>query len=69
VFLTHRLLPVFMDRFKTSKQKSLIINLSSMAGKVPFAGGSVYCATKAFNDFFSRSVEAEDPNAVRVVSV
>jgi serine 3-dehydrogenase len=42
VTLTHRLLPILIER------KGLIVNLSSVAGSYPYPGGNVYGATKAF---------------------
>lgn len=53
-----------------SKRKSLIINLSSFTGEIPVAMMSVYSATKAYIDSFSRALSAElHPAGIDVVSV
>lgn len=41
------------------KQKSAIINVSSTMGAYPYAGSSIYAATKTFVDFFSLSLGYE----------
>jgi NADP-dependent 3-hydroxy acid dehydrogenase YdfG len=38
---------------------SWIVNLSSLAGRNPFAGGAAYCATKAGLDAFSEALMQE----------
>ncbi len=52
VYLTKKLLKKMILRQK----KSAIINLSSVMGQYPTGYAAVYSATKAFDDFFSRSL-------------
>jgi NADP-dependent 3-hydroxy acid dehydrogenase YdfG len=40
--MTHRALPLMIKRGKGD-----VVNLGSIAGRTPYAGGAVYCATKA----------------------
>ncbi len=42
-----------------AKQAGWIVNVSSLAGKNPFAGGAAYCATKAGLDAFSEALMQE----------
>jgi NAD(P)-dependent dehydrogenase (short-subunit alcohol dehydrogenase family) len=42
-----------------AKQAGWIVNVSSLAGKNPFAGGAAYCATKAGLDAFSEGLMQE----------
>ncbi|CAG7628155.1 (S)-benzoin forming benzil reductase [Paenibacillus allorhizosphaerae] len=49
-----------------------VVNISSGAGKKPYAGWSAYCATKAGLDMLTRSVGAEQgevEHAVKLISV
>ena len=69
VYLTHKLWPSFISRFESEKKRTLVINLSSIAGRVMQHDGAMYNPTKAYNDFFSRAIEYENPEAVRVVSI
>ncbi|CAK55715.1 unnamed protein product (macronuclear) [Paramecium tetraurelia] len=57
VFLTKKIIPKMLQR-----TKSAIINLSSFAGRVPLPYHQTYAATKAFDDFFSRSIALEYTN-------
>jgi 17beta-estradiol 17-dehydrogenase / very-long-chain 3-oxoacyl-CoA reductase len=53
-----------------SKRKSLVINLSSFTGRIPVGMMSVYSASKAYIDAFSRALSAElKPVGIDVVSV
>lgn len=67
-FLTHSLIHSFLLRFRTSKEKSLIINLSSTVDESILPGNAVYSATKRFAAFFSEGLRYEY-NAVQVVTV
>jgi 17beta-estradiol 17-dehydrogenase / very-long-chain 3-oxoacyl-CoA reductase len=58
-FLTFKLLPSFLERYKERKLKSLIINFSSVADEAVSVGMSVYSATKRFNSFFSEGLRFE----------
>jgi benzil reductase ((S)-benzoin forming) len=63
----------FLARYSSREIRQLIINISSGAGKNPIDGWSVYCATKAGLDHFSRTVAEElrlsGKTNVRVMSV
>jgi serine 3-dehydrogenase len=64
VTLTHRLLPVLIER------RGLIVNLSSVAGSYPYPGGSVYGATKPFVRQFSLGLHSDlHGTGVRVTSI
>jgi len=52
VFLCKKLI----TKMRTRKQRSGIINVSSVASIVPMPFFGTYGATKAFDDFFSRSL-------------
>lgn len=53
-FLTHLLLPKMVQ-----KNSGFIINLGSTAGTIPYPGGNVYGATKAFVKQFSLNLRAD----------
>ncbi|CAD8162821.1 unnamed protein product [Paramecium pentaurelia] len=57
VFMTKYLLPILKKR-----QRSGVICLSSLTGRFAYPYYQVYCATKAFNDYFTRSLEIEVDN-------
>lgn len=64
VTLTHKLLPVLIER------KGLIVNLSSVAATYPYPGGNVYGATKAFVSQFSLGLRSDlHGTGVRVTSI
>jgi len=64
VSLTHKLLPVLIER------KGAIINLSSVAATYPYTGGNVYGATKAFVTQFSLGLRSDlHGTGVRVTSI
>ena len=46
-----------------------IVNISSIYGKYPSAGGAVYGATKAAVDFLSESLRQESPGKIKVTTV
>jgi len=53
--LTKMLLPHFEKRYNDGNRRSAVINISSILGKFSMPGfATLYCATKAFTDFFSR---------------
>lgn len=54
VTVTHALLPGMIER-----NNGVIINLGSVAGTVPYPGGNVYGATKAFVGQFTRNLRAD----------
>ena len=53
VAITHRLLPVLIER------RGAIVNIGSIAGVYPYAGGNVYGATKAFVEQFSLNLRSD----------
>ncbi|CAK90630.1 unnamed protein product (macronuclear) [Paramecium tetraurelia] len=55
LFLTKKVLPIMKSR----KSRSAIINLSSIAGRLPLPYHQTYSATKAFDDHFSQSLAIE----------
>jgi serine 3-dehydrogenase (NADP+) len=62
--LTHKLLPTLIAR------RGTILNISSIAGTYPYAGGNVYGATKAFVSQFSLNLRADlHGTGVRVTSI
>jgi serine 3-dehydrogenase len=64
VTITHTLLPTLIER------KGAILNLGSVAGSYPYAGGNVYGATKAFVRQFSLDLRSDlHGTGVRVTSI
>jgi len=64
VSLTHMLLPQLIER------RGTIVNISSIAGSYPYAGGNVYGGTKAFVTQFSLNLRSDlHGTGVRVTSV
>ncbi|TGZ79246.1 NAD(P)-binding protein [Ascodesmis nigricans] len=50
--------------------KGDIVNIGSIAGREPYAGGSIYCATKAAVRSFSDSLRRENiSNQIRVIEI
>lgn len=49
----------FINCYDKTDAEKVIVNISSGAGKTPVDGWSVYCASKAGIDMFSRVVDAE----------
>lgn len=54
LYVTHTALPIMSRR-----DSGLIVNIGSVAGHMPYAGGNVYGATKAFVRQFSRNLRAD----------
>jgi serine 3-dehydrogenase len=64
VTLTHRLLPILVER------KGVIINMSSVAASYPYPGGNAYGGTKAFVKQFSLGLRSDlHGTGVRVTSI
>jgi serine 3-dehydrogenase len=62
--ITHRLLPGLIER------KGAIINIGSVAGSYPYAGGNVYGGTKAFVEQFSLGLRSDlHGTGVRVTNI
>lgn len=56
--------------FQQNGQKGDIVNIGSIAGREPYAGGSIYCATKAAVASFSSSLRKElIATRIRVIQV
>ncbi|KAM5171239.1 LOW QUALITY PROTEIN: very-long-chain 3-oxoacyl-CoA reductase-like [Mantella aurantiaca] len=63
--MTRIILPRMVER-----KKGLIINISSEMGTRPYPMGTLYCSTKVFMDYFSRSLNMDyKPKGVTVQSV
>ena len=61
----------FIKKLKNFKGEKKVINISSGAGKAPYAGWSLYTTAKAGIDMFTRSIALEQSmveNGVKVVS-
>ena len=64
VALTHRLLPLLVER------KGAIINISSVAGVYPYPGGNTYGGSKAFVSHFSLGLRSDlHGTGVRVTTI
>jgi len=48
-----------MDKLSKRQYKSAILSMSSLAASCPYSGNAIYSATKAFNDYLSRSLFGE----------
>lgn len=79
VNMTQAVLPIFLKR-NGGAGAGDIINVGSIAGREPYVGGSIYCATKAAVRSFNESLRKElvhtrvrvmeiDPGQVETVSV
>ncbi|KAH7163618.1 hypothetical protein B0J13DRAFT_616199 [Dactylonectria estremocensis] len=68
VHMTQAVLPIFLAR--PDGGHGDIINVGSIAGREPYAGGSIYCATKAAVRSFSESLRKElIASRVRVIEI
>lgn len=66
--MTQAVLPIFLAR--PDGGHGDIINVGSIAGREPYAGGSIYCATKAAVRSFSESLRKElIASRVRVIEI
>ncbi|KAI1160465.1 hypothetical protein F5B18DRAFT_505600 [Nemania serpens] len=66
--MTQAVLPIFLRR--PDGGRGDIINVGSIAGREPYAGGSIYCATKAAVHSFSSALRQElIASRVRVLEV
>ncbi len=65
VMISRKVLPRLLAR----KHKSAIINVSSVAGVYPMPYISLYSATKAYNDYFSRAIAEEYKGKIDVMSL
>jgi 3-hydroxy acid dehydrogenase/malonic semialdehyde reductase len=66
IAMTQAILPIF----NAKGGRGDIVNIGSIAGRVPYAGGSIYCATKAAVKSFSISLRKELVNTrIRVIEI
>lgn len=66
--MTQAILPIFKAR--PDGGKGDIINIGSIAGREPYQGGSIYCATKAAVKSFSVSLRKElIATKIRVIEI
>jgi 3-hydroxy acid dehydrogenase/malonic semialdehyde reductase len=66
--MTQAILPIFKKRADGGAGD--IINIGSIAGREPYAGGSIYCATKAAIRSFTDSLRKElIATRIRVVEI
>lgn len=66
--MTQAVLPIFKK--KDNGGRGDIINIGSIAGREPYVGGSIYCATKAAVRSFSDSLRKElISTRIRVIEV
>ena len=69
VTLTGKMTQAILPGMK-SRNTGTIINISSVAGREPYAGGSVYCATKAAVQAFTQSLRHElISTRIRVINI
>lgn len=65
IALTQAVIPIFK-----AKNSGDVVNLGSIAGRDPYPGGAIYCATKAALRSFSHSLRKETINThIRVIEV
>lgn len=63
--MSHLMIPIMLKREK----RSAIINLSSVAAENPIPFISTYSASKAYNDFFSQSIQMEYAHKIDILSL
>src|SRR5690242_7328177 len=68
IAMTQAILPIFLARPEGGRGD--IINIGSIAGREPYQGGSIYCATKAAVRSFTDSLRKElIASRVRVIEI
>src|SRR3982075_2154465 len=66
--MTQAILPIFKKREEGGRGD--IINIGSIAGREPYAGGSIYCATKAAVRSFTDALRKElIATRIRVIEI
>jgi short-subunit dehydrogenase len=63
--LTRKVIPHMLERLPT---KSAIINMGSQLSEVNLPERGLYCATKRYADYFSRSISDEFEGRIDVLS-
>ncbi|KAB5576462.1 hypothetical protein GE09DRAFT_954326 [Coniochaeta sp. 2T2.1] len=74
IAMTQAILPIFLSRAASTKDglpgAGDIINVGSIAGREPYAGGSIYCASKAAVRSFTDALRKElIATRVRVIEI
>lgn len=70
IAMTQAILPIFLARRPEEGGAGDIINVGSIAGREPYAGGSIYCATKAAVRSFTDALRKElVASRVRVIEI
>lgn len=67
--LSYHIIPQFLERFKKTKLRSLLINFSSTSDIVAMPTSSVYSATKRYADYLSEGIRYEYSYAIDVATV
>mgnify|MGYP000238005275 FL=1 len=67
--MSYFFIPKFLERFESNKQRSLLINFSSIAEAAIMPTAGVYSATKRYNSFLSEALRYEYSHAIDVVTV
>ena len=68
IHMTQAVLPIFKKRGESGTGD--IINVGSIAGREPYPGGSIYCATKAAVRSFTDSLRREHISTrIRVIEI
>lgn len=66
--MTQAILPIFKRRADGGKGD--VINIGSIAGREPYAGGSIYCSTKAAVKAFTEALRKElIATRIRIIEV
>lgn len=69
VHMTQAILPIFKARGSDGGAGD-IINVGSIAGREPYPGGSIYCATKAAVRSFTDALRRENiSNRIRIIEI
>ncbi|KAH8912855.1 NAD(P)-binding protein [Coniochaeta sp. PMI_546] len=70
IAMTQAILPIFLARRPEEGGAGDIINVGSIAGREPYAGGSIYCATKAAVRSFTDALRKElIATRIRVIEI
>ncbi|CUM63702.1 uncharacterized protein PRCAT00001286001 [Priceomyces carsonii] len=65
IHMTQAVMPIFKK-----KNRGDIVNIGSIAGREPYPGGAIYCATKASVRYFSLALRKETINTgIRVLEI
>ena len=68
IHMTQAVLPIFKKRDEGGRGD--IINIGSIAGREPYPGGSIYCATKAAIRSFTEALRKElIATRIRVIEI